>query len=290
MDLPLFFTLPLIGGFAFVTGLWSLRWRSARQDSQRLYYRAALWGVLLACVTATAHALLLLWPLYRHQYDWFYAAALKPLLTTKDVLPEHSLAIRAHVALVCMYALLIGILSPQILNHTVAWVSRRSKQNRRVRINLASITDPLELLLSRSLLNGEAIQVTLSTGKVYVGYVLAAPDPDLPTKFITLQPLMSGQRDGGGKVTYTTFYDQILADFETNPDTKDALDSFQQVLPVDKVVTLSGFNLDAYVRFLADREIEEVETHTKAASWKVWDSTSNFWPALIGAVVARLLK
>jgi len=48
VDLPLFFTLPLIGGYAFVTSLWSLRWRSARQDSQRLYYRAAVYGILIA--------------------------------------------------------------------------------------------------------------------------------------------------------------------------------------------------------------------------------------------------
>ena len=42
MDLPLFFTLPLIGGFAFVTGFFLLRWRSARQDAQRLYYLVEL--------------------------------------------------------------------------------------------------------------------------------------------------------------------------------------------------------------------------------------------------------
>ena len=58
------------------------------------------------------------------------------------------------------------------------------------------------------------------------------------------------------EVNYTTFYDKILTEFEANPDTKDAVDSFQQVIPVDKVVTLSGFNLDAYVRFLAERPSE----------------------------------
>lgn len=287
MDLPLFFTLPLIGGFAFVTGLWSLRWRSARQDSQRLYYRAAVCGVLLAAAVAVVHTLLLAWPAYRHGFEWLNASAFRPLFVTKDPLPESSLAIRAHVALVCVYALLFGIIAPPVLNGLGALLSRG--RDSRVRINQASITDPLELLLSRSLLNGEAIQVTLSTGKIYVGYVLAAPDPDLPTKFITLQPLMSGQRDSSGQVDYTTFYDEILTEFEADPDTKGALDSFQQVLPVDKVVTLSGFNLDAYVRFLATRQGSEDED-AEDSSVQPPRTSPIPWLFLAGTLISRFMK
>ena len=287
MDLPLFFTLPLIGGFAFVTGLWALRWRSARQDSQRVYYRAAVWGVLLASSAAVAHTLLLVWPIYRHGFEWLNASAFRPLFVTKDPLPEASLAIRAHVALVCVYAMLLGIIAPPALNGIGAFLSRG--RDSRVRINQASITDPLELLLSRALLNGEAIQVTLSTGKVYVGYVLAAPDPDLPTKFITLQPLMSGQRSASGQVDYTTFYDEILTEFEADPETKRALDSFQQVIPVDKVMTLSGFNLDAYVRFLATRQGDE-EENAELDSVQTPRTSSVPWLLLAGILLSRLIK
>lgn len=132
----------------------------------------------------------------------------------------------------------------------------------------------MEFLLSRSLLNGEAIQVTLSTGKVYVGYVLAVPDPVLPTKFITLQPSMSGRRDGEGQVSYMTFYDEILMEFEANPDTRDALDLFQQVIPVGKVVTPGGFNLDAYVRFLAERHSEDGDSSPEIKLDKVCGAPS----------------
>ena len=190
----------------------------------------------------------------------------------------------------CVYALFIGIVAPPVWNGAGSWLSKGRGRDRRVRINQASITDPLELLLSRSLLNGEAIQVTLSTGKVYVGYVLAAPDPDLPTKFITLQPLMSGQRNSDGKVTYTTFYDQILTEFEANPDTKDALDSFQQVIPVDKVVTLSGFNLDAYVRFLAERQSEDGDSSPDTGPGKTWGPASISLLLLVGGILSRLLR
>ena len=286
MDLPLFFTLPLIGGFAFVTSLWSLRWRSARQDSQRLYYRAAVYGVLIAAGVAVAHAALLELPSYRRGFEWIYASFLKPLFTTKDAPPEPTLIIKAHVALVCVYALALGIVAPQVLNRVGRlWGSGRDT---RVVANLASITDPLELLLSRSLLNGEAIQVTLSTGKMYVGYVLEAPDPDLPTKFIKVQPLMSGQRGSDGQVNYTTFYDEILTEFEANPDMRAELDTFQLVVPVDKVVTLSGFSLDAYVHFLSDRQEQSGEAVKGNADATI--AIKDLWLPVVGMALGKLFK
>ena len=236
-----------------MTGFFLLRWRSARQDAQRLYYRAAVWGGILAATAASAHLALLVWPTYRDLFGWLHTTFLQPLLTSKDPPPAPSLIIRAHVAWVCVCALLLGLGLPA-LGRAGLWVTRLLGMRLEVQLNLQTITDPLESLLSRSLLKGEAVQATLSTGKVYVGYVLEALDPDLPTKFIKLQPLMSGQRGSDGNVEYTTFYDKVLADFAADPATKAAVDSFQQVIPVDKVVTLSGFNLDAYVHFLAERE------------------------------------
>lgn len=289
MDLPLFFTLPLIGGFAFATGFFLLRWRSARQDAQRLYYRAAVWGGVLSIVAAIVHGTLSwTWSLYAAGFEWLLSGFLQPLLTTKDTAPA-SLRIKSHVALVCVYALLLGICAP-VMSAAVLRSARRLRMSWLVKLNFATITDPLESLLSSSLVNGEAIQVTLSTGKVYVGYVLEAPDPDLPTKFIKLQPLMSGQRGANGQVEYTTFYDKILMEFESNPTTKVAVESFQQVVPVDKVVTLSGFNLDAYVHFLAEHEERSDPSPQSAGS-----SIGNFasatpWLLLAGLVVSRLKR
>lgn len=288
MDLPLFFTLPLIGGFAFVTGFFPLRWRSARQDAQRLYYRAAVWGGVLTLVVALLHLFLLLWPAYRHGYDWLNAGFLQPLLTVKDPLPAASILIRSHVALVCVYALLFGV-SATLWGRALLWIATRFDVRLSVMANLNAITDPLESLLARSLLNGEAIQVTLSTGKVYVGYVLEAADPDLPTKFIRMQPLMSGQRGADGQVEYTTFYDQILAEFAANPATQSAVDSFQQVIPVDKVVTLSGFNLDAYVHFLAESE-GRLGGDPKQPTSVADSSATAPWLIAAAILLARLIK
>ena len=92
------------------------------------------------------------------------------------------------------------------------------------------------------------------------------------------------------RADYTTFYDQILTEFEANPDTKDALDSFQQVIPVDKVVTLSGFNLDAYVRFLAERQSEDGDSSPDTGPGKTWGPASISLLLLVGGILSRLLR
>lgn len=148
---------------------------------------------------------------------------------------------------------------------------------------------PSRELLSESLLNGDAVQIRLGMGKVYVGDVLEGPDPDLPTQFIKLQPLMSGQRGSDGQVEYTTFYDRILADFERDPATRAAVKAFQQVVPVDKVVTLGGFDLDAYVRFLADRQ-EDSQLPAPTDADPVEAAPANPWLLLVGMLLARLMR
>lgn len=258
-----------------------------------MYYRAAVWGGLLTIAAVVIHLLFTGWSVYRQGFEWLYSAFLQPLLTAKDPPPLLSLQIRAHVALVCVYALLSGIGIP-VLSRGLLWAARRGLMRVTglnpwlVKLDLATITDPLERLLSRGLVNAEAVHVTFSTGKVYVGYVLEALHPDLPTKFIKLQPLMSGQRSDSGQVAYTTFYDQNLADFEANPATKAAADSFQVVIPVDKITTLSGFDLEAYVHFLAETEsrIESKAVDTDPAS----ATAVAPWLALAVAAAALLRK
>jgi hypothetical protein len=48
--------LPVIGGFAFITRFTLLRYWTGREESQRLYYRAAFWGIVFAAIAALLHA------------------------------------------------------------------------------------------------------------------------------------------------------------------------------------------------------------------------------------------
>jgi hypothetical protein len=270
VDLALFFVLPLIGGFAFVTQLSLLRYRTGREESQRLYYRAALWGLILAAVAAGLHK-------YEQHASGTYqvfaarlaADAVVPLLEKErssgsSALSQAAASMRVEMAVICIYALVLGALAPlwngllQVCDWM--WVRLALGAHRRSfldRINLRAISDPLEKLIAKSLYSGTLIQVTLSNSKVYVGSVLESLDPGSPAKYFRIQPWMSGYRGLDGTVEFNTFYDAILAAFEADPTRRSVVETFQLVIPIDKILTASGFDVQAYERFLEERRSAE---------------------------------
>lgn len=78
---------------------------------------------------------------------------------------------------------------------------------------------PFELLLKKAQDQTKTVSVTMSNGKVYVGWVTHTFNPALPTRFIQILPIKSGYRDENTKwLEFTTFYsralDQLEKDFE----------------------------------------------------------------------------
>jgi hypothetical protein len=68
--------------------------------------------------------------------------------------------------------------------------------------------------------NGNTVAVTMSNGKIYVGYVLHFINPALPPQFIQILPTKSGYRDERDKTYhfvnfYTEALDQLDRDFES---------------------------------------------------------------------------
>lgn len=268
MELALFFVLPLIGGFAFVTGFLLLRYKTGREDAQRLYYRAALFGVFLAFIAALAHEAALRHPDYARFVASATTSVLAPLfekdrVATSVPLTAAAANIRVEIGIVCIYAFLLGALTPlwnlflRLADYFWAkFAPLRWRRSFLDRLNLAAITDQLEWLLAKSLFSASLIQVTLSNSKVYVGSVLESLDPRSPAKYFKIQPWMSGYRDDDGTVQFNTFYDDILAAFEQDASKRAAVETFQLVIPIDKVLTASGFDVDAYESFLKGRQGE----------------------------------
>lgn len=271
MELALFFVLPLIGGFAFATTFELLRYRTGREEAQRLYYRAALIGVVLAVLAAALHAALHAWSKpYAMSIDRLAAAVVAPLLekersaTTQPLSPAAT-AIRVDAAIACAYAFLLGALAP-LWNRLIRladrawtrWAPRRPRRSFLERLNLRAITDQLERLIAESLLDASLVQVTLNNAKVYVGSVLESPNPASPAKYFKIQPWMSGQRSAeDGRVTFNTYYDTILAGFAQDESKRRTVATFQLVIPIDKVVSASGFDLGAYERFVREQGAEQ---------------------------------
>lgn len=267
MDLALFFILPLIGGFAFATSFDLLRYRTGREDSQRLYYRAALIGVLLAAGGAALHVALVRWlPTYAFGVRGLSAQLVVPLLEKErsagtTALSQTAQDLRIEAVLACLYGFVLGVLTP-VWNRVIRladllWMHLPFSPPRPSfldRLNLDAITDQLERLIAESLARKTLVQVTLNNAKVYVGSVHESLNPASPAKYFKLQPWLSGYRSSkDGRVEFNTYYDTVLASLETSDAASEVAASFQLVIPIDKVVSASGFSLEAYEKFELDR-------------------------------------
>lgn len=264
MDVALFFVLPLIGGFAFATQFSLLRYRTGREESQRLYYRAALYGVIFAGAGVFSHhAARVGFPSYNAFIDNVAAGVVLPLLEKERVsqavpLSQAAAKARVELAAVCIYAFILGVLTPlwnqvlRLLDFLWTRMPAATGQGRRSflsALNRQAITDHLEGLLADALTAATPIQATLSNSKVYVGSVLESLDPASPAKYFKIQPWMSGHRSSDtGKVDFNTFYDSVLVGLDEE-EAKRRATTFQLVIPIDKVVSASGFDFDAYEQF-----------------------------------------
>lgn len=86
----------------------------------------------------------------------------------------------------------------------------------RMRIaSIAKLADKSEDLLIRTLwraiTKGKLLQVTLKSGKVYIGLPLASMDPSTPSSWLRIVPIASGYRDKN-RQTYvpTTYYGELI--------------------------------------------------------------------------------
>ncbi len=276
MDIALLFFLPLIGGFFFASNFLLSLYQTAREETQRFYYRAAFYGIGFSCLGGILHYFLLA---HSNEYtaavNFVTSRFLNPLLerpaTASTVgFSATAVAARADLAMVCAWGFVLGAVSPYFLNGLLHLTDKlwsfsrvRSKNSFGVALkrpsllltlNRRAIKDELEKLLADSLLHESHIQVTLENGKVYVGLVTESLDPASLAKYFKMQPFMSGFRSNDdGRVHFTTFYQDVLEgiDSQVPPELRK---SFQLIVPIDKVITASGFNFQAYERFQLCKE------------------------------------
>lgn len=267
VEISLLFFLPLISGFIFVSEFLPLRYRAARSETQRLYYYAALWGVFFSLLGGVIHyGLETFSPQYAKAIAKLYGDYLSPLLerpqsSSVASLSKDATTIRADVVIVCVWALLIGV-TTELWNLLLKFVdfvivrlffSGDAARSMLRSLNRSAITDEIELLLFEAAPNQTPIQVTLSNSKVYVGTVVESRDPASPMESFRLQPMMSGYRDkDDGTVDYNTFYDYVLDKLAQDANSAIAR-TFQIAIPLDKVVMISGFDLNAFREFQQNR-------------------------------------
>jgi hypothetical protein len=115
--------------------------------------------------------------------------------------------------------------------------------------------DEVEQLLIEVMEDEVSLAVTLSTGKVYIGFPLEADTGSRELSWIRLQPLASGFRDAEGEFHAKTGY-QIAYDALAGTQSGLSKDDFRVVLPLSSIVSLQKFDLAFYVsHFLAANDV-----------------------------------
>lgn len=239
MDPTIAIFLPLIGGHQFIVGYTALKYKVAREDGHRLYFRVAYHGI---CLLVTSLVIFAGFYLALAQCNWFpdFEAVLirlaKPLLKSQENVPA-----QVGFFIVCLGSVALGRIGPMILN-------KLNKGRIDQALWKAAEENELEELLLESLGLLRTVSITLSSNKVYVGLILTTPEPKTERRVIALLPYMSGYRTETGKVIFTTYYDQFY-----NKDTPETdAEKFRLVLPVDKMLSVSFFDVDTYAHFNAE--------------------------------------
>lgn len=244
MDTVLLFALPLVGGLIFCNYCNCTRWRVAREDGHRLYFRAVFFGALLFALIATI----------RYQVENHFPQISAGVSLVKDLIEpmakeKSSASAVADLAVTCSLAMLAGAPLAWLLNLVFwkdYWLRRAIRK------------DALEEFLLDAADRETPIAVTMDDGKVYVGYIVTGFDPAIGRKCILLLPLMSGYRDQEThKVNFTTFYTELYGD-DGSADQTMPLPSplghltakdFITVLPADRIVSYRLFDAPAYREF-----------------------------------------
>jgi hypothetical protein len=244
LDTVLLFALPLVGGLIFCSNWNFTRWRVAREEGYRLYFRAIFYGAVIFAVVALAHA-------YLQAISLPYADAVAAVNEfARPFVKEGADADAfANLTVICFISMLAGGPLALILN-LVFWKPYWLRR--------AILKDDVEGFLLSAAEREDSIAVTMDDQKVYVGFVVAGFDPTIGRKCIELLPLMSGYRDSETHVVrFTTFYTELygtnesIAQSAPLPAPLEHLTSedFITLLPIERIASYRLFDAFAYLEF-----------------------------------------
>jgi hypothetical protein len=232
MDLAAVFLLSLLGGYYF-SYLWRLTgYAIRRSEGHHLYFHAALFGIIFFIVAFILRMFLIsISPSYE-AIDCALVDYVRPILKEEPGVLEFEQVRRAQWVLTAFYSLVLGIACAGLFNIFTPerWALYRS-------------VSALEKLLMQAQRDDRPVSLTLNTGKVYIGMVLATPDPGLSPRVVTLLPMLSGHRDDQERLVLTTDYETIYK------RRKDGMLQFKLTIPAEMIVTASLFNPAIYAEF-----------------------------------------
>lgn len=222
--------VPLLGGFVFISICNRFRFESVRLDGYRLLLHASLAGLFLLGLAQ------LLVALFRSRMQWLDVGF-------HSVIPYPGSGVTTLAFFlafpVCWLANLIFTPATEI---------------DRV---IDAKSEPLELILRKSLKETKPILITVKNGKVYVGLVTYNSSPAVSVESMKILPVMSGHRDSKSKrVKFTTDYSAVLEKkLESNGEASDSdFAEFEVVIPFREIESVSIFDPTIYSLFSREQD------------------------------------
>jgi hypothetical protein len=246
MDLAAVFLLSLLGGYCFAYVWRVTAFTTRRIEGHHLYFRAALCGAMFFSIAlALRLALIRNFPAYQN-FDLALVDYLRPALKEEPGLALAAQTRRVEWVVTTIYSLLLGTVCGAMLNHFTPrrWALRRS-------------VSAFYNFLLEAQQESTPVSLTLNTGKVYIGFVVAALDPIREPVAVTMLPMLSGNRDAQGRLNLTTDYETVYSTLEHGRAAQLGLPAdwpsqFELTIRADEIVTAAPFSPAVYAEFNPD--------------------------------------
>lgn len=263
MDLAAVFLLSLLGGYYFSI-LWRLTAFSTRRvDGHHLYFRAALYGAIFFAVALVLKNFVFIHVPGYQDMDAAMINYVKPALKEETGVTALAETRRAEWLITAMYSLLVGPLCASLLNIFTPrkWALQRS-------------LGALNQLLLHAQQREMPVQLTLTTGKVYIGLLVSITDPDREPDVVKILPMFSGYRDARGRLVLTSDYQSVYTNLDAGEADRlhlppDWLSQFEVTIRADLIVTAALFSPAVYASFNPDWERQIAQQNDKAPPQEV---------------------
>ena len=219
--------IPALGGYWFLTRFSMTCDRLLRASGYHLVMQSAVVGAFL------------------------FAAARVIVLGVNYALPEAAGWWRSALPIdfsgTSALAFALGLLLPLVLNPFVD----RSAAQRRASEGEGNL---VELVIKDALERDMPMEVSLRTGKSYVGTAMRSGFPSSDQADVAVVPMLSGYRDKDtAELCFTRTYAQEIDDILEGPENLRhlAFRDFRVVIPMQEVVSVCLFDLAAYARLNA---------------------------------------
>ena len=215
--------IPVLGGYWLVTHLIPTRTDALRRSGYHTAFQSAFWGLILLAASYPAAVLL-----QSPDFGFFPTGVLSDPFDRAAIL-----------------SVALGILVPLALN---PWLDQEKIERK----TASRRGDLIELLIADSIDRGRLVEVSLRSGKSYIGFPNATRIARWPESHVSIFPLSSGYRDKETQeLKITTHYAPVVRDYLGNKGglTRGQLRDLCVVIPRSDIISIRLFDPDLRERF-----------------------------------------